>query len=478
MIHVTDKKRRVAVIGGGITGLAAAFYLQEQAQLHHYPLEIVLLESSHRLGGKLQTLRKDGFIIERGPDSFIDRRGIVSSLATKLGIDHDMIKTAHAKTYIAINNKELQPVPTSNILGIPTQIKPFMASSLVSWSGKVRATADWLLPPSRIDGDQSLGKFVRRRFGEEFVQNVIEPFLSGVFSGDIDELSLEATLPILRGYEQQSSSLMRGIRRELTSIEGRAFTKEYNAFNMQTFAKGMDMLVDALATHLTCQLMKGVRVQSITSYEQQVCLSLNNKSTLAVDGVVVAIPHQSARTLFEDHLLDDLKDIPSNTVATVSMIFHEADLPSFDGTDIFMSRNSDYSLTSLTYEHKKWSHIAPEGYALVNCYIGRTGDAAIVELSDSEIEKILLEDLHQLSGLNVQPVETIVSRWKDSMPQYTIGHIERVRRAKANLHGAFPTVRLAGNSYEGISLANCIEQGFNNAEEILAQLFSTQEVVQ
>lgn len=478
MIHVTDKKRRVAVIGGGITGLAAAFYLQEQAKLHHYPLEIVLLEASHRLGGKLQTLRKDGFIIERGPDSFIDRRGIVSALATKLGIDHDMIKTAHAKTYIAINNKELQPVPTSNILGIPTQIKPFMTSSLVSWSGKVRATADWILPPSRIDGDQSLGKFVRRRFGEEFVQNVIEPFLSGVFSGDIDELSLAATLPILRDYEQQSGSLMRGVRRELTAIDGRGFTKEYNAFNVQTFAQGMDTLVDALVAQLDCHLMKGVRVQSMTKYKEQLSLSLNNKSTLAVDGVVLAIPHQSACKLFTDDLLQDLKDIPSNTVATVSMIFNEADVPDFDGTDIFMSRNSDYSLTSLTYEHKKWTGVAPKGYALLNCYIGRTGDAAIVELSDSEIEKTLIDDLQQLSGVRMQPIETIVSRWKDSMPQYTIGHIERLQRAKASLHTHFPTVHLAGNSYEGISLANCIEQGYNNAQAVLTQLFQEEGVVQ
>lgn len=472
MIHVTENTRRVAIIGGGITGLSAAFYLQEQAKLHHYPLEIVLLEGSHRLGGKLQTLRKDGFIIERGPDSFIDRNHTVLDLATKLGIDHDLVQTANAKTYIAVNNKELQPVPKNTILGIPTQIKPFMASNLVSWSGKVRATADWILPPSRIDGDQSLGKFMRRRFGEEFVQNVIEPFLSGVFSGDIDELSLQATLPTLLQYEQEAGSVMRGIRRELTSMDPRTFTEEHNAFSVQTFANGMDIIVDALAAAFNGQLMKGVRVQSITKSNEQVCLALNNKSMLSVDGVIIATPHQAAQKLFtQQQLLQDLKHIPSNTVASVSMIFKNETLPAFDGTDIYMSRNSDYSLTSVTNETMKFPHIAPKGYTLLNCYIGRTGDAAIVELPDSDIEKTVIEDLKQLSGVTEQPIETIVSRWKDSMPQYTIGHIDRIRHAKNELHEAFPTVRLAGNSYEGISLPKCIEQGIQNAEELLCELF-------
>ncbi len=472
MIHVTDNTRRVAIIGGGITGLSAAFYLQEQAKLHHYPLEIVLLEGSHRLGGKLQTLRKDGFIIERGPDSFIDRNHTVLDLATKLGIDHDLVQTANAKTYIAVNNKELQPVPKNTILGIPTQIKPFMASNLVSWSGKVRATADWILPPSRIDGDQSLGKFMRRRFGEEFVQNLIEPFLSGVFSGDIDELSLQATLPTLLQYEQETGSVMRGMRRELTSMDPRTFTEEHNAFSVQTFTNGMDIIVDALADAFNGQLMKGVRVQSIKKSNDRICLALNNKSKLLVDGVVIATPHQAAQKLFsEQQLLQDLKNIPSNTVASVSMIFKDETLPEFDGTDVYMSRNSDYSLTSVTNETMKFPHIAPKGYTLLNCYIGRTGDAAIVELSDSEIEKTVIEDLKQLSGVTEQPVETVVSRWKDSMPQYTIGHIDRIKHAKKELYEAFPTVRLAGNSYEGISLPKCIEQGMKNAEELLDELF-------
>lgn len=472
MIHVTDNKRRVAIIGGGITGLSAAFYLQEQAKLHHYPLEIVLLEGSHRLGGKLQTLRKDGFIIERGPDSFVDRNHIVLDLAAKLGIDHDLVKAKNVQTYIAVNNKELQPVPKNTILGIPTQIKPFMASSLVSWSGKVRATADLILPPSRIDGDQSLGKFMRRRFGEEFVQNLIEPFLSGVFSGDIDELSLKATLPTLLQYEQEAGSVMRGMRRELTSMDPRTFTEEHNAFSVQTFANGMDTLTDSLADAFNGQLMKGVRVQSIMQSNEQLCLALNNKSMLTVDGVIIATPHQAAQRLFENQeLLQDLKSIPSNTVASVAMVFDENTLASFDGTDIYMSRNSDYSLTSVTNETRKWPHITPEGYTLLNCYIGRTGDAAIVELSDSEIEKTVIEDLQQLSGITAQPFKTVVSRWKDSMPQYTIGHIDRIKHAKKQLYKAFPTVRLAGNSYEGISLPKCIEQGMNNAEELLRELF-------
>ena len=234
MIDVTEQKRKIAVIGGGITGLTAAFYLQEQARLHHYPLEIVLIEGSHRLGGKLQTLRKDGFIIDRGPSSFRDPKGIVAQLAKQLNIEDEIVTTTNAKTFIAID-KDLQQVPQNTIMGIPTKFKPFMASELVSWSGKVRATADLIIPPSKVDGDQSLGKFVRRRFGEEFVQSLIEPLLSGVYSGDIDELSLQSTLPSLLRYEQQRGSVIRGMRHEMKSSEPGDFTVRHNSKNVQKF---------------------------------------------------------------------------------------------------------------------------------------------------------------------------------------------------------------------------------------------------
>lgn len=471
MIDVTEQKRKIAVIGGGITGLTAAFYLQEQARLHHYPLEIVLIEGSHRLGGKLQTLRKDGFIIDRGPSSFRDPKGIVAQLAKQLHIEHEIVTTTNAKTFIAID-KDLQQVPQNTIMGIPTKFKPFMASELVSWSGKVRATADLIIPPSNVDGDQSLGKFVRRRFGEEFVQSLIEPLLSGVYSGDIDELSLQSTLPSLLRYEQKRGSVIRGMRHEMKSSEPGDFTVRHNSKNVQKFKGGMSTLIHALTDELSdCQILKSVKVQSITPFQDKTCLSLNNKSTLLVDGVIVATPLHTVTKLFKEEEIQQLQTVPCNTVATVTMIFKENSLRTFDGTDVYISRNSDYSFTSVTFEHKKWPFIAPEGYAVVNCYIGRTGDAAIVDLSDSEIEKALLEDFQQLFGLQQLPLETIVSRWKDSMPQYTIGHAERVKKAKDTLQQLYPTIRLAGNSYNGISIPKCIKQGKRSADQLLCELF-------
>lgn len=207
MMRVSGEKRKVAVVGGGITGLAAVYYLQKEAREKGYPLEVVLIEASHRLGGKIQTMRKDGFIIERGPDSFLARKKSFGILAEDLGIDDQLVSNATGQAYVLVGD-ELHPIPGGSVMGIPTQIAPFVTSGLFSWSGKFRAAGDFVLPKSSVVGDQSLGQFFRRRFGGEVVENLIEPLLSGIYAGDIDKLSLQSTFPQFHELEQKRKSVV------------------------------------------------------------------------------------------------------------------------------------------------------------------------------------------------------------------------------------------------------------------------------
>ena len=469
MIDVTEQKLRVAVIGGGITGLTAAFYLQQQAKNQKVPLEIVLIEASHRLGGKIQTLRKDNFIIERGPDSFLDQEQIIEDLAKKLGMEDQLISNVPDKTYVAVN-KQLSPIPESSILGIPTKMIPFAKSDIISWSGKVRATCDLLLPPSNVK-DQSLGRFLRKRFGEEVVENLIEPVVSGAYSGDIDQLSLHETLPNLAEACLKHRSVIRGIRKGNSHLNEGTIKSTF-----KTFEHGLESLIFALEKSLEMAILyKGVRVKKISKMRDKILLLLNNQNSIPVDGVIVATPHQAASKLFEhEELLNDLLEIPANTIATVSMTFsRNAIKKKFDGNGFVVSRNSDYSITACSLIHKKWPHAVPKEYAVLKSYIGRAGDESIVELSDNEIEKVVLQDLQSTLKINEKPMTTIVSRFKEAMPQYTIGHRKRVDQAKKALHEAYPTVRLAGNSYEGISLTDCIVSGKKAAKEVLASIFQT-----
>lgn len=471
MIEVAEQKRRVAVIGGGITGLTAAFFLQQQARNQKLPLEIVLIEATHRLGGRIQTLRKDNFIIERGPDSFFDKDQVIEKLSKQLGIDHQLVSNVPGKTYVAVNH-QLCPVPKGSILGIPTEIIPFAKSDIISWSGKLRAACDLLLPPSGLKEDQSLGRFLRKRFGEEIVENLIEPVLSGAYSGDIDQLSLYETLPVLAETCKRHRSVIKGIQKESAKLN------ESNIGNSsRTLKDGLESLIIALEKSLEMAIIyKSVRVERISKENDRINMLLNNQNSITVDGVIVATSHQAATKLFtQDGILKSLLDIPVNTFATVSMVFPKNTIKKkFDGNSFHVSRNSEYSITGCSLIHRKWPHTVPKNYEVLKSYVGRTGDESIVELSDSEIEKAVLQDLQIALKVKEKPIYTVVSRFKDAIPMYTIGHRKRVEQAKKELHELYPTIRLAGSSYEGIGLTDCILQGEYAATEVLASIFQTQ----
>lgn len=209
---MNEQRKKVVVVGGGITGLTAAFYLQKEVREKGLPIDILLLEASNRLGGKIQTIRRDGFIVERGPDSFLIRKKSFGVLAEDLGIADELVRNATGQAYVLYND-ELHPIPPGSVMGIPTQLGPFMSSNLFSVAGKVRAAGDFFLGKSEAAGDESLGRFFRRRLGNEVVDNLIEPLLSGIYAGDLDRLSLNSTFPQFKQVEQNHRSLILGMKK-------------------------------------------------------------------------------------------------------------------------------------------------------------------------------------------------------------------------------------------------------------------------
>ncbi|KOS71635.1 protoporphyrinogen oxidase [Lysinibacillus contaminans] len=468
---MTQKRRKVVVIGGGITGLTAAFYMQKEARAKELPVDIVLVESSLRLGGKIQTQRKNGFIIERGPESFFDRQNDMYGLAKDLGIESELITSNAGPTYVAVGSR-LYPIPSNLMSGETPHISPFIASGLFSLSGKIRATGDFILPRSAENDDQSLGGFFRRRFGPEVVENLVEPLLAGTFAGDIEQLSLHSTFPQLYEIEQKHRSLLVGMKKSGANfLSNEPIAKDKGIF--QSFANGLETLVEKLEESLLPgTVLKGVKVEEIEhGKDNTVQIILNNFTQIKADAVVVATPFNVAQKIFSKHnLLTELKTMKAATIATVTMAFKKEQLGDLDALSFFVSRNSDFSITSCTWSNRKWPNTTPEDYVLLRSYIGRVGDEAIVELSDSEIEKTVLQDLMKTIGINGAPVETIVSRWKNAMPQYTVGHEEKIARVKQELQEQFPTVKLSGSSFEGISIPECVKQGKTVAQEILNEL--------
>lgn len=474
MKDMNEQRKKVVIVGGGITGLSAAYYMQKEAREKGLPLDVLLVEASNRLGGKIQTVRRDGFVIERGPDSFLIRKKSMGILAKDLGIEDELVKNATGKAYIYVNG-ELHPIPSGSIMGIPTEIGPFLKTGLFSLAGKLRAAGDLFLPSKPIDGDQSLGQFFRRRLGGEVVENLIEPLLSGVYAGDIDHMSLQSTYPQFSEVEKNHRSLILGMKKtapKKTPSTPDSNKKKEGAFH--TFRNGLETLVDAIELQLEADsVLKGVKLESIKRVGEKNHLALNNGQIIEADAVIMTTGHVMASHLFSPHgLLQGLEEIPTTSVATVALAFpEESVVQDKEGTGFLVSRSGDYSITACTWTHRKWPTSTPDGKVLIRAFVGRVGDEAIVDLPDAEIEKIVLDDLSGIIDIKGKPDFTVITRWKKDRPQYRVGHKQRVEAARQELADKFPHVKLAGASYEGVGLPDCVDQGKAAVAEVIDELF-------
>lgn len=469
---VSERKKKVVIIGGGITGLTATYYLQKEAKEKGLLLDIKLIEATHHLGGKIQTVVKDGFVIERGPDSFLARKQSASRLAKEVGMENDLVNNTAGKSYVLVKGR-LYPMPGGSIMGIPTEIAPFITTGLFSPMGKLRAAADFILPRSNPAEDQALGMFFRRRLGDEVVENLIEPLLSGIYAGDIDKLSLMSTFPQFYQVEQKYRSLVIGMKKSTPQQPKKTGEKKESKGIFLTFKNGLQSFIDMIEKKLEPNsVMKGYRVETIDKTESGYEVKLNGGEIIHADSVIMSVPHHVTQSIFSQHrLFDTFKEMSSTSVANVALAFSEEAIEKdIEGTGFVVSRNSDHTITACTWTHKKWPHSTPKGKVLLRCYVGRPGEEAVVDLSDDEITKIVLDDLNKTMNITTEPEFVVISRWKDSMPQYTVGHKERIKMVTTSLQAELPGVFIAGSSYEGLGLPDCIDQGEEVVQKVLTFL--------
>lgn len=455
--------KRVAIIGGGITGLTAAFYMNQAIREQGLPLTFSLIEARDRLGGKIDTAHEGGFVIEQGPDSFLARKTSAAELVRDVGLEDHLVRNRTGQAYV-FNDDGLHPIPKGTSMGIPTTFSAFTSSSLLAPAAKLRTACDLVLPRSGRTDDPSVGNFFKRRLGVKTVDRLIEPLLSGIYAGDLDMLSLKATFPQFYQMEQNARSLMLGMRKtgaKTTSPQRQSEGK------FLTLKHGLGSLVDETER----QLSEGsVHTQcSVTNIEKNEAgykLSFDHGATMDADAVISAVPHEvSAAFLPSRPFLQPLGAAKPTTVATVALAF-EADRVNlgYDGTGFVVSRTAGLTITACTWTHKKWPHTTPEGYVLLRCYVGKPGDEEIVDRPDGEITNIVLRDLKRIVAIDGEPAFVRIRRWRRAMPQYIVGHLQWLEhlRRQAAIH--FPGLFFAGSSYEGVGLPDCIAQGKKAAE--------------
>lgn len=466
-------KQRIAIIGGGMTGLTSAFYLQKEIEKETIDAEYVLYEADNRLGGRIQTDYTDGFVIEQGPDSFLARKTSMSELANDIGLGDDLVDN-HSGSFILHQNR-LYPMPEGAVMGIPTQWLPFIKTGLFSPIGKARAAFDLFLPrTTKGEEDQSLGHFFRKRLGNEVVDHLIEPLLSGIYAGNIDRLSLQATFPQFQQMESKYRSLIFGMKTSMAKKESASPASKGKKGKSKgmflTYRGGLQSMVDRLEEKLISEhVKKDHALLKIEKEEERYRLVFQNGTEDLVDRVLLTTPHQQAYSLFKEHdFVAPLGNIPSTSVATVALAYpKEAIKQDIDGTGFVVSKKTNYTITACTWTHKKWVHSAPEGYALLRAYVGKSGDDAIVGESDEVILDKVKSDLDHIMKIEGEPLFYRIKRWKESMPQYEVGHLAKIESVRTGLSNQYPGVKLVGASYNGIGLPDCIDQGKKAVAELV-----------
>jgi oxygen-dependent protoporphyrinogen oxidase len=469
--------KRVVVIGGGITGLAAAYYLQKEQKNKELPLEITLVDAGKELGGKIKTEKVDGFTIEGGPDSFLGQKPWATELATELGIKDQLIgaNDEKRKTFVLVNGK-LTPLPDGVMLIIPTKIMPFALSPLISWPGKIRMGMDLFIPPFQGKDDESVGDFIRRRLGTEALYKIAEPLMSGIHVSDPEKQSLLATFPRFRNIEQKHGSLIRGMLAQKRAPHPPSNNHSKLNSLFISLKSGVSQLINTLETSLNaCQILKNTTVTAIyPAANGKYSLELSNGDELLADAVVLAIPSFNAGNLIQDispQLADLLASIPYVSTATISMAFKKSEITKpFSAFGFVVPSTEKRKISACTYSSIKFDDRAPEDHLLLRCFVGGPGKEEMVDLGDQELVEIARMELKDILGLEAEPVISRVYRWQKANPQYEVGHLERVKEIFEQCKATTPGIYLTGSAYEGVGIPDCVHQGQMTAEQIIQNL--------
>ena len=461
--------KRIAVLGGGISGLAAAFALEELRRAGS-DLEYVLYEASSRLGGVLRTEQVDGCLVEAGPDSFITEKPWATDLCRELGLEDQLIGSNDAgrKTYI-LHNGRLVEMPDGLMFMIPTKILPTGLSPLFSWKAKLRMTKELFHPPRAVDHDESVAAFVERHYGAEMVDRLADPLLSGVYGGEASSLSVRAVLPRFAEMERTHGSLGRAM---LAARKKMAAGPRKPAPPLFTSLKdGMQHLAEAVVARLApASLLTNAPVQAVQAEggSEGWVVSAGMQSD-QFDRVIVALPAPAAAKVLRmasPELSAELAGIRYSSSITVGLGYDRGVRESLPpGFGFLVPRNEGKKLLAATFVHNKFPHRAPEDRALLRCFFAAKNAEDVWQLADEQIVEIVRNELQQILDLRAEPLFARVYKWKSAMAQYGVGHLERLDRIE-RLRKRLPGLALAGNAYRGIGVPDCVRSGGDAAKQV------------
>lgn len=461
---------RYAVVGCGISGLTAALELHEAVG----PGSVEVFDAASEPGGVLGTISEDGFQVERSADNFITTLPWGVELCRKLGLAESLVTTnPEARRAFVVHRGKLHPLPDGFQMLAPTRWWPLAVTPLLSPWGKLRAAAEYVLPPRRDDGDESMADFARRRLGNEVFERLVEPLVSAVYGADTEKLSLLATLSRFREMEKRYGSLIRAMRaqaaerrkRVRAAAEAAETVRESGArYSMfVTLRHGLRQLLDAIVERLPPgSLHLSTRVESVAPCEGKWRLRCADGGELLFDGVVLAVPAHAAAALTRRSLPGlsaKLAEIDYTGSAILAAVYRREDVGHpLDGSGCVVPAVEKSPVLAISFSSRKYPHLAPPGTVLLRIFAGGARRPDLVEMDESQLRTSVLPEAERLLAIHAPPLKTWLFRWRAAMPQYAVGHPDLLREIRREM-SSLPGLGLAGNGYFGVGIPHCIRSG-------------------
>lgn len=460
--------KTVLVIGGGVTGLSAMYELNKWKKENDQDIRLVLAESAEKLGGKIRTVREGEFVIEAGADSIVARKANAMNFIQELGMEEDVVYNAAGRSYI-YSDGELKLIPADSVFGIPASVESLAKSALVSAEGKVEALKDFYTKNDRFTKNDSIGDFLEHFFGKELVEKQIAPVLSGVYSGNLSDLTIASTLPQVFDYKEKYGSIIRGFE------ENKKVFQSGGGKKFLSFKKGLDALIDAYEEKLDeTEIFKNTKAVKIEKSDRKYIVDFSNGESLEADHVVLSIPHNAAVTLF-DHkeLKAEFELLKNSSLISIYLAYDipDSELPE-DGTGFITANTDELTCNACTWTSRKWKHTSESGNLLVRLFYksSHPAFASLKEMNDEGLLETALADIEKSLGITSVPAASEVTKWTEKMPNYLISHPQTVAAIENRLDQEYPGIWLAGCSYYGVGIPDCIENGAETARKIIDRI--------
>ncbi|HYF80861.1 MAG TPA: protoporphyrinogen oxidase [Symbiobacteriaceae bacterium] len=459
----------IVIVGGGATGVGAAYHLHKQVKAGSIDAKIILVERDAALGGKAKTDVVDGMVIEHGPDSYLAYKPWFGNLAKELGLS-TVGTNPHCKSTYILHKGRMESLPVGMNIMIPTEVWPFLKTRLLTPLGKLRAGLEPFMPIKKDDADESIGSFVGRRFGRDVLEHVAGPLMGGIHGGDWENVSIKCTFPSFPKMEKEGGSLLlQGWKNKANkpkSTTGSAF---------QTVQAGLQsaLLKAAEVASESVDFRTSTSVTALNLVDGKYDVTLSTGEQFVADAVILAVPAYVAADLvksFRADVAEKLNEIPYNNSCVVAVAYNKADIKHpLNATGFLVPSGEPLEISASTWISTKWPHAAPDDKVLLRCFVGRGPGKDWTKESDEAIMATVKDSLKQTMGIEANPILTKIFRWPKSMAVYRVGHLALMDKVDS-LMAQQPGLYLAGAAYRGVGLGDCVREGTQAADKAMKHL--------